>query len=200
MKKIIINYNYTPDWLDGDYLIYDRSDSKKYLKDFPQDRIIYTNNIGNVDYDRLTYLIDNYDNLPDVFLMAKSNLFKYISKEEFDAVKDNQTYTPLLTQNHRVYEPICRYVDGMYEELNNNWYVSQFFTQFLTYNDWASYIGLPTDLEYIPFAPGGNYILTKEFIHKHPRSLYAKMRDTLSYTTLPAEAHFVERSYHILWR
>ena len=63
MKAILVNYNYTPDWLndyDFDYLIYDRSDIYEWLKDFPKKRIINTKNIGNADYDRLNYLIDNY--------------------------------------------------------------------------------------------------------------------------------------------
>lgn len=202
MKYILVNYNFTPDWITeytDDYLIYDRSDSRKYLKNFTQDNIIYTNNIGNVDYDRLGYIVDNYNKLPDVFVLAKSNLFKYITKEEFDKVKDNTTFTPLLTQNHKVYEPICRYVDDVYYEINNSWYVPSMFTQYLTYNDWAKELGLPTP-EYLPFAPGGNYILTKEVVHRHPKKLYEKMRDMLNYTQLPAEAHFVERTYYTLWK
>ena len=73
MRAILINYNFTPNWIKDytdDYLIYDRSDSKKYLKDFPQDKIIYTDNIGNVDRDRLGYIVDNYNHLPDVFLLS----------------------------------------------------------------------------------------------------------------------------------
>ncbi len=202
MKAIFINYNFTPTWIhsyDFDYTIYDRSDSKEYLKDFPQDRVIYTPNIGNVDYDRLSYLIDNYNNLPDVFLLAKSNIFKSITREEFDKVKDNQEFTPLLTQHHNVYEPICRYVDGMYEEANNSWYVPAYLTRFLTYNDWAHHLNLPSP-EYLQFAPGGNYILTKDRVTRYPKEYYIKMKDTLNYTQLPAEAHFAERSYYTLWK
>lgn len=202
MKTILINYNFTPDWIHeytDDYLIYDRSNSGKYLKRFPQDKIIYTENIGNVDYDRLSYIIENYDDLPEVFLLSKSNLFKYISKEEFDLVKDNKTFTPLLTQNHKVYEPICRYVDGMYLEYNNSWYVPAYFTQYLTYNEWANQFGFPTP-EYLTFNPGGNFILTKEVVHKHPKKLYEDLRETLGYTELPAEAHFMERTYLTLWQ
>jgi len=203
MKWVLVNYNYTPKWL-GDYepsnfVIYDRSDNYEWLKAFPKEYIINTKNIGNADYDRLTYLIDNYDNLPDVFLLAKSNLLNYITKEEFDLVKDNKVFTPLLTQGHKVYEPICRYVDGMFEELNNSWYAPQFESKFKTYNDWADYMGLPKP-EYLVFAPGGNYILTPETVHKHPKEFYIKMRDTLEHAVLPAEAHYVERSLYTLWK
>lgn len=201
MKYILINYNFDPSWVKeytDDYLIYDRSKSTKWTKDIESRYLINSPNIGNVDYDRLSYLIKYYDHLPEVFVLAKSNLFKYISKEEFEVVKNNTTYTPLLTKNHKVYEPICRYTDGMYYEINNSWYVPQFATQFVDYHDWASYLGLPSP-EYLPFAPGGNYILTSKDVHKHSRDFYKKMRDTLAYTQLPAEAQFVERTYHSLW-
>ncbi len=204
MKYILINYNFDPSWVSeyaDDYLIYDRSDEMPYnFIDWDPDmeHTIVTKNIGNADYDRLSYLIDNYNNLPDVFLLAKSNLFKFITKEEFDKVKDNKIFTPLLTQNHKVYEPVCRYNDGIYEEINNSWYAPAFERKFDTYNAWADYMELPKP-EYLQFAPGGNYILTKETVHKHPKEFYQKMRKTLEYAVLPAEAHYVERTYYSLW-
>jgi len=212
-KAVFVNYNYTPDWLkdypDLDWIMYDRSDTYDWLKGFPKHshttvnadfrKILYTKNVGNADYDRLTFLIDNYGHLPKVFLLSKSNLFNYITKEEFDKVKDNKVFTPLFTQNHKIYEPICRYNNGMFEELNNSWYAPQFKRKFDTYNDWADYMGLPKP-KYLQFAPGGNYILTPKEIHKHPKEFYIKMRDTLEHAVLPAEAHYVERSYYQIWR
>lgn len=201
MLHVLVNYNFTPDWVkDKDYLIYDRSDSKDWLKDFDQSKIVYESNIGQVDFPKLSYLIENYDALPDVFLWGKSNLFKSISEEKFDKVKDNQFFTPLLTQNHKVYEPICRYVDGMYEEINNDWYVNQFEHKYCSsYKEFAETLGL-SNPEYLQFCPGGNYILTKETVHKHPRELYVKMRNMLGYCKEPAEAQMCERSYYNLFK
>ena len=206
-KAILVNYNYTPDWLsayDFDYLIYDRSDSKEYLKDFPQDRIIYTENRGNVDFDKLSYLVDNYDNLPDVFLWSKSNIFKYITKEEFDKVKDNQVFTPLLTQGHRTYSDrngiVCKYEGGMYYERNDSWYLNEVYSKYVqSFKDWAKMFQLPNP-DYIPFAPGGSYILTRDTVHKYSRDKYDEMRQTLPYAQLPGEAQCAERSYYMLWR
>ena len=200
MKWIAVNYNFTPNWLKKyDYLMYNRSDSPEYTEKFENKRIINTKNIGNADYDRLTYLIDFYDKLPEVFILCKSNLFKYITEKEFNKVKKNKVFTPLLTQNHKVYEPICRYNNGIYEELNNSWYAPQFERKFETYNDWAIYMGLPTP-QYLQFAPGGNYLLTPKEVHKYPKEFYIKMRNTLEHAILPAEAQYVERSYYTLWQ
>lgn len=209
MKAILVNYNYDPTWLKDypelDVLIYDRSDDgvKRNLEQYG--KVIYTENVGNVDFDKLNYLVDNYHDLPDVFLWGKSNLFKYISKEEFDQVKDNKTFTPLLTKNHKTYMDgngwVCFYDEqGMYRERNDSWYLNSHPALFArSFNEWASMFQIKAE-NYIPFAPGGNYILTKEKVHQYSKYLYEKMRDTLSYTKLPGEAHLAERSYFLLWR
>ncbi len=201
MKYVLSNYNFDCSWVKDytdDYLIYDRSDTDEYIKGYEHSQVIKVANLGNVDYDKLCYICDNYYNLPDVFVLSKGNLFNYMPKREFNKVKYNGHFTPLLTKKHIVYEPICRYNNGIYEEINNSWYAPQFPRKFNTYNDWATYLGLPTP-EYLQFAPGGNYIVTKEDIHKHPLSLYATMRDMLPYTQLPAEAQYTERTYFTLW-
>lgn len=203
MFKVLINYNHIPDWMDDDnYLILDRSNSRKYLKTFDQSKIIYTHNWGNVDFDKLGYIVDNYDNLCDVFLLSKTNIFKFITKEEWDDIKDNQFFTPVLTQYHKTYSDrngvVCYYQNGIYYERNDSWYVPAYLTRYLTYNDFAKALGLPTP-EYLPFAPGGSYIVTKEAIHRYPKKFYEKMIDMLNYTQEPAEAHFIERTYFTLW-
>lgn len=206
MRAILVNYNYCPTWLltSGlDYLIYDRTDDDSYLKDFPQDRIIRRENIGNVDFDKLSYLIENYDSLPDVFLWGKTNLFKYIEEEEWEKVKDNKTFTPLLSPNHRTYSDdkgeVCFYKDGMYYERNQLIFHSEGVKYFNFYKDFAKEFGLPNP-DYLPFPPGGNFILTKETVHKYPKESYEKLASILPYTRLPLEAYFCERAYYTLWR
>lgn len=205
MTKILINYNFTPDkeWLGDDYLIYDRSDSKEYLKDFPQEKIVYTENVGNVDYDKLCYIIDNYDDLPEVFLWGKTNLFKYITPEEYEIVKDNKTFTPLLTQEHKTYSdrnsPVCYYSAGMYHERNDNWYLNQFGTKYFnSFNEFAQNFQLPNP-PYIPFAPGGNYILTRDTVYKYGLDYYKRLASILPYCQLPGEAQMMERAYYLMW-
>lgn len=205
MLHVLVNYNFTPDWVkDKEYLIYDRSDSKEWLKDFDQSKIIYGENVGQVDYPKLGYLIDNYDNLPDVFLWGKTNLFKYITEEEYGKVKDNKEFTPLLTQNHKTYSDnfgeVCYYSGGIYHERNNDWYMGQFNHKYCkNYGEFAHMFGLPNPI-YLPFAPGGNYILTKEAVHKYSVDFYKDMANLLPYCQEPAEAQMAERSYYNLWK
>lgn len=207
MKKILINYNFTPDkeWIGDDYLIYDRSDDGiDHLKDFDQTKVIHTENRGQVDYDKLNYLIDNYDNLPEVFLWGKTNLFKYITPEEYEKVKDNNTFTPLLTKNHKTYSDrngvVCDYFAGMYRERNDNWYLNVLPAKYFgSYYEFAHEFQLPSP-PYIPFAPGGNHILTKEVVHKYGLDYYKKMAGVLPYAREPGEACMCERSYFNMWQ
>lgn len=195
MKAFLTHYSGDWTWVKDfthDYEIYNRS-----AEDIPGS--VSRENIGDADYDKLDWLTENYDNLPDVFLWTKSNLFKFITPEEFDVVKDNQEFTPLLTQNHKTYEPICRYEDGMYAEINNSWYLQSVPSKyFKDYHEFAQAFDLPSP-EYLKFAPGGSYILTRERVQRYGRSFYDKLRSILPYCQRPGEAQMLERTYFNLW-
>ena len=208
MKACLINYNFQPDWLlkypDIEPLIYDRSDDGVERELFAP--TIKTKNIGDVDYDKLGFLIDNYDTLPDVFLWGKSNLFKYVDELYFKGKLIKQEFVPLLKQDHKIYSDrfgaVNKYQGELYCERADSWFFNNpdlSTKYFRNWEEWALRFGLPLE-SYIPFAPGGNYILTKERVHRYSRDFYAEMRDTLPYAEHPAEAHACERSYFYLWR
>lgn len=202
MKYIVSRFNHDAEWLKecvkskDDLVLYDRSE-------MPMPDSIHTKNIGTDIYDKFSYIIDNYDNLPDVAVYTKCNLFKYMSKEEFDKVKDNTTFTPLLTKNHKVYnddkgEPICFYdAQGMYNERNDYWYL---------YPHPAKFAPLILDFfkmrerMYNAFAPGSNYILPKENILKHSKETYIKLRSYLDWDVYPGDAQLLERNLYYFWR
>lgn len=210
MKYILTHYQGDLDWVKeytDDVLIYNRSETE-----IPGS--IKRENVGDADYDRLTYIVDNYNNLPDVFLLAKSNLFKYIKKHEFDKVKDNTDFTPLLTKDHQeirydgtpeyiqrhgINRDVSYYSQGIYWELNNSWYVNEMDVKYCrSYAEFAKYMLLPNPM-YLPFAPGGNYILTRERVHRYGVDFYNAMRELLPYARRPAEAQMCERSYYTIW-
>ena len=55
-------------------------------------------------------------------------------------------------------------------------------------------------LEYVPFAPGSNYILTAEDIRRHPVEFYIKLYNYLTWAVYPAEAQCIERGLFTIWR
>lgn len=200
MKYVLTHYQGDWEWIldyTDDYLIYNRSE-EEIPGSIPRD------NMGDADFDRLSYIVDNYYDLPDVFLLSKSNLFKYITKEEFEKVKDNEIFTPLLTQNHKVYSDergqVCYYQDGMYFERNDSWYLAAHpAMHYRSYGEFAKDFHLPNPA-YLPFAPGGNYILTRETVHKYAVDFYDDLRNLLPYCERPGEAQLIERSLYTIWR
>ena len=195
MKYILSRYDHDISWLKDytdDYVLYDRSEE-------PIKCSIIVPNIGTDISDKFTYIIDNYDNLPDVAVYTKANLFKYITQQEFDKVKDNKVFIPLLTQNHETYMPVCYYENGMYYEINNRWYLYSHPVKSPEITDELMELLKIKDLKYIPFAPGSNYILTKRDIHKHSKEFYVKLRSYLDWAIYPGEAQIMERGLYTLW-
>ncbi len=193
MKYIISRYNHDLDWLKeytDDYVLYDRSEQ-------PLEGAIVVPNIGTDLYDKFTYIIDNYDNLPDVAVYTKANLFKYISKEEFDKIKDNKVFTPLLTQHHKPKMPVAYYKDGMYYEINNYWYLIEHAAKHA--REIKDLFNMD-ERDYNGFAPGSNYIVPKENILKHPKEFYVKLRNFLKWTVYPGDAQLIERNLYYLWK
>lgn len=197
MKWIISRYNHDLSYLKNytdDYVLYDRSD-------IPLSEALKVENRGSDIYDKLGYIIENYDNLPDVAVYTKANIFKYITPEEFEKIKDNKTFTPILTRNHQEKKNVCYYdINGMYWEINNRWFLGAHPTKTPQTAD-ELYRLLEIDkLWYVPFAPGSNYILPKENILKHSKEFYEKLRSYLDWSVYPGEAQIMERGLHTLWK
>lgn len=213
MKWIISRYNHDISYLPkytNDYVLYDRSEE-------PLEGSIVVPNIGSDIYDKFTYIIDNYDNLPEVAVYTKANIFKYITEEEFDLIKDNTTFTPILTQNHKEVlqdygmpepgKPFSYYEDGMYYELNYPSYLRSNKTREPIWSYAETFkifslvklLGLD-QMKYTPFAPGSNYILPKENILQHPKEFYEELREYLKWDRYPGEAMIIERGLYSLWK
>lgn len=198
MKYILSRFNHDVSWLkeySEDWVMYDRSDVP--IKDR---RVIPTENWGSDIRDKFTFIIDNYDNLPDVAVYSKANLFKYISKEEFDKIKDNKTFTPILTQNHKEKTGVCYYKDNIYWEINNNWFLIAHKPKSMeSVTSLKAILGID-QMDFIPFAPGSNYIVPRENILKHSKEHYKKLRSFLEWDVYPGEAMIMERGLYNLWK
>jgi len=177
-------------------ILYDRSDH-------PVPGSVIVPNLGTDISDKLHFIITNYNNLPPVAVYTKANLWKYISQPEFDRVKNNQSFTPLLTMNHRTYKDdqgkdVCFYKDGIYWEINNMWYLNSHPIKYDP-KEIQALMGIDK-MEYVPFAPGSNYILTAEDIRRHPVEFYIKLYNYLQWAVYPAEAQIIERGMFNIWR
>lgn len=196
---VVNNYNNDLGWLKDytdNYVVYNKGEP------IDDPKAIQTPNVGYNIYDYLTFIIDNYDILPPVVQFIKGNILqRHITKEEYDAVCNNTTFTPLLTKNYKVDGHIAFYdKDGVYNEKNTSWYLYSYTAKYyFGYADFAEDFNLPND-DYLPFAPGACYIVPKQNILKHSKDYYERLRTLVSWTQLPAEAHLLERSLYNIWK
>lgn len=192
MKYVISRYNHNLSWLNdytNDFVIYDRSEN-------PVSNSIIVPNIGSDLYDKFTYIIDNYEALDSVAIYTKANLFDYIKPREYEKIKDNQTFTPILSQEHHTYLPVCYYEKGLYYEINNYWYLQEHPAKYAKeIKDFFQMDGR----NYNAFAPGSNYILPKANILKHSKETYQTLRSYLDWTIYPGDAQLIERNLYYLW-
>lgn len=205
---VVSNYNYPLDWVlqySNEYFVMDRSESPVFTSMLPPERVKYVANVGSDIYDKFWWIESNYDNLPEVVIMTKGNVWKYITKPEFEAVMNNKEFTPLLTKNHKEkmcdWNPtklFCFYRDGIYWEYNNLWYLSAHPIKYHPH-PLMELLGIDK-MEYVPFAPGSGYVVPRENIRKHPKEFYREIRGYLDWAVYPGEAQLVERALYTIWK
>lgn len=196
MKWVLSRFRHDISYLSrytNDYVLYDRSEE-------PLSGSIVVSNRGSDIADKFTFIIDNYDNLPEIAVYTKANIFKYVSEEEFEAMKETKDFTPILTQNHKQKMcdwnkliPFCFYLNEIYYELNNYWYLQSHPVKDINSIHIIEQIMGTSGMPYVPFAPGSNYIVPKKNILKHPKSTYETLRKLLMWNVYPGEAMLMER-------
>src|SRR3990167_8575752 len=149
-----------------------------WVKDYTDDVVLY---------DRSEEKISNSIPTPNI----GSDLY-----DKFTYIKDNTTFTPLLTQNHKTYLPICWYENGLYAEINDYWYLGSHPAK---HTKEIMDIFKMNERYYNLFAPGSNYIIPKENILKHPKEFYEKLRSFLEWDVYPGDAQILERNLFYLW-
>lgn len=186
--QIVVNNFHGDDlsWLpEGEVFVYDKKDK----------------NVGSNIYDYMSWIVDHYDSMDDLVMFTKGNMLKrHITPEEWELVKNNKTFTPLLTQNHQTSPPICWYEDGLFCERADYWFVE---TYGVKNNDaleqMIDVLGV-RDKKYFCFSPGACWIVPRENILKNPKTLYEVLREAVAYSPNPGEAHLIERSLYYLWK
>jgi len=193
----ILNY------VDKDnYIIYDKS--VEGLK-FYDKNIVRSKNVGyNID-SYFSYIIDNYDNLPEIIIFCKNNIYpRHISQDFFkNSIKKN-TFTPLhdIDNFKNINFPVSFITnDNSYLELNNSWYANNYISKYFNnYNSFYNYIFENTITPlYLNFSPGANYIVPKNNILNRSKLFYINLKFLISHSQFSCESHFVERSLIVIW-
>ena len=186
------------------YLIYERGLNKIPYLGVDKTKVINSPNLGYNLYDYFSYIIENYNNLNQFTIFCKGNIFpRHVSEDYFDKIANNETFTPFIdVRLHNPKWPFANLLsDTSYIELNDSWYLDHHPVKYFhSYNEFLQYCFDDAVLpKYIQFAPGGNYLVPKECILKYPKIFYENLRTFISYTSLPGEAHIIERALQTIW-
>ena len=206
---VIHNYNYNVGNLGINFdnsIIFDCSDDKNQNMEKITAEIIQTNNYGHNLISYLTYIIDNYDYLPLNIAFLKSNIIgRHVTPIYWKNNYQNNHYTLLWEDpTPRIYKKNSagyRLGPGLFIELNNSWYVWDHPHRYFTdYNDMLDFLFIDSvHPAWVPFAPGGCYIVERRQILKYPKSFYQGLVVILEYGFLPSEAYILERMLHTIW-
>jgi len=206
MNKLFILSRYNEDysWIENytqDYLIYNKGESI-----LNNSKIINIENIGGNQRDIAKFSFENYDNLPDIMIFTQAFPFDHCRQDIFDNLIQNTEFTPLEYYGNTPangWEQRDEF--GGFKEINNNWYI---YTHNSTYNLTCKYNSFDefmnkyfdnyNHLDFIRFAPGSQYLITKKEILQYPRYFWKCLMEELT-TKNSTEAHIVERSLYYIF-
>ena len=224
----ISHYNNNLEWLNNynnPHIIYDKTCNGGYIDNNESFKIAESNlkskypnlNIveGNINgyniYDYMTFIIDNYDKLPEVIVFMKANTInRHITKESFDKIINNDYFTCIedwkfhaLNQKSILNGNAMISCEGGWLEKNTSWYLNHPkhpTKYFISYNDFLNFCYKdPVIPKFIRFPPGGNYIVPKSMILKYDKVFYENLRVFTSHSRVPGEGQLIERALFTIW-
>ena len=224
----ISNYNNDLSWLSdypNPHLIYDKTWAGGVTDNDNSGLIPPSNlkerypnyNITNGDpngyniSDYMTFIIDHYDNLPDIVCFVKGNTIdRHVSKEVSDRLINNKCFTPI--EDWKSHDPNQQALlngyamiscDGGWMETNDSWYLNHPkhpTKYFRNYNDFLRFCFKdPVLPKYVRFPPGGNFVVPKEYILKYDKIFYQNLRTFTRHTRVSGEGQMIERALFTIW-
>ena len=180
-------------------------------KKYPELNIVNGEKEGYNINEYLSYIISNYDNLPNNILFIKGNLLeRHISPEFFKRILNNKYFTSIEEwnfekNNTKKFFKKNSFIssDGGWQEINNNWYLNKpkhptkYFNNFNTFMSFIFKSYIPP--KYIRFCPGANYIVPKYNILKFKKSFYQNLKFIIKHSQLSGESHILERALFSIW-
>lgn len=205
---VITDYNHLPQdlsesWIPKyakNYLIYDKSGR------WEENENVKTQiNVGQSVYDMFDYILNNYDNLPEMVCFVKGDVIpRHCGEEKFAKIIHNKEYTSIenysrvLGLHHPGAYSFVDENDNYHENSNevNNTVGSIHPGRY--FNNYQSFLSEifenPEFGQYIKFPPGGCHLVPRENILRFNKSFYEDARLWVSWDVRPGEAFLFERA------
>ena len=224
----ISSYNNNLDWLkkyDNPHIIYDKTwngglknninkervPKSELKKKYPNFNIVNGSNNGYNINDYLTFIIDNYEKLPENIVFMKGNTIgRHVSEEKFESVVNNKHFTCIEERGAHNYNQrslkngnALISCEGGWMEKNTSWYLrhnAHPTKYFLSYNKFLSFcFKNPVLPKYIRFPPGGCYVVPKSQILKYKLVFYKNLRIFVKHSRISGEGLIIERALYTIW-
>mgnify|MGYP006054825089 CR=1 FL=1 len=172
-------------------------------------------NYGGNQYDICQFIVDNYDNLPELMCFVQGFPFDHCHKDVSHQLVNNTSFTALESYGGI---PEGEYhkkdVDGGYMEPNNSWYIAahnekllsenkEITCKFDSYDDFMhSLFSDYQPLDFIRFTPGSQYIVTKQDCLHYSKAFWQRLMAFLPKTDVNGgtEAHLLERALFYIFK
>jgi hypothetical protein len=183
-KIIVARYNESLDWLKYPNAIIYNKGPTLFDNATSQNKIIELPNIGREGHTYLTYIIDNYDTLPDYVVFFQGDpifhcrqlderLTKALKEISERSAKD---FIPMTDVWHTATLDGCQGHPGLP--------IREVF---------ARLFGPPPDEKTFGFGSGAQFIVSSKLIKTRSKEFYEKVRKLLAYTVNPIEGYVIER-------
>ncbi len=174
------------------------------LKNYNDPKIMPSKHVGHNVIDHLTFIVDNYENLPKTIAFIKGNIVgKYLNQQDWESLISRDSYTFLYNNRNLGSKELVqrRIHSGAVLEENTDWYIwNSPHKYFLHYNDMLNFLFEDAiSSNFVLFSPGGGYIVEKERILRYPKSFYQGLIKILDYDFFPSESYILERMMHIFF-
>jgi hypothetical protein len=209
---VISRFSENLDWLNDNAssflnIIYNKGNDEDYQKNSNTIRTVNAPNLGRCDGTYVRFIVENYDNLPEViiFLPGSANMDSKIwkLKEVLEQVKQNE----LNGIRKNVF--VCPYYsEDIYDFQLNEWKASDLknmeknnetaLTPAIVrpYGKWCEHVfGEFSDKNKINSAMGGIFAVCKKNVLRRPKEFYEDLLKQLEVSSNPEVGHYCERAW-----
>lgn len=188
MNIIVARYNENVEWTKDflNVIIYNKGEllNNGYNE-------ILLNNVGREQHTFYKYIYDNYDNLENYTIFLQGNPFDHLVNtiEKLNEIINNKEY-------NKDFEILCNNIIPC--NLSGCKYMSSFQNKILIAMYEKLFNERKENMEFI-FGAGGQFIVSKKNILKHPKDFYLKIVESLQYDINPNEGFIIERFHNIIF-
>jgi hypothetical protein len=189
MNIIVSRYNENVEWTKdfSNVIIYNKGEplNNEYNE-------ILLNNVGREQHTFYKYIYDNYDNLGNYTIFLQGNPFDHLVNtiEKLNEIINNKEY-------NKDFEILCHEIipcnlsgcKWLFWLPKNEYLIDTYEKLFNERKE---------NMEFI-FGAGGQFIVSKKNILKHPKDFYLKIVESLQYDINPVEGHIIERFHQIIF-